>query len=62
MDLTGGIFSVSEILFRYLFFPDFSVNIVKLLLGTLTIAYDLVFVYQHYVLYPSSVIRSEKAL
>jgi cystinosin len=54
MDLTGGIFSVLEIILELVFIYHFKLNITKLLLGSLTIIYDLLFVYQHYILYPSS--------
>jgi len=55
MDLTGGIFSVSETALRIVFISEYSLNITKLLLGALTILYDLLFVHQHYYLYPVSI-------
>ena len=52
MDLTGGIFSVMEIVLEAIFIAHFKFNPTKFILGLLTIVYDLLFVYQHYVLYP----------
>jgi cystinosin len=60
MDLTGGIFSVLETVLETLVVEHFRINITKLILGSLTIVYDLLFVYQHYVLYPS-VIEDQKS-
>jgi cystinosin len=53
MDLTGGIFSFSEIILRGAFIDSYQINISKFLLGTLTIVYDVVFLFQHYYFYPN---------
>jgi hypothetical protein len=61
MDLTGGIFSVAEIFLRMFILPNYVLNLTKLLLGALTIMYDLLFVHQHYCLYPSVFSNQSKA-
>lgn len=61
MDLTGGIFSVAEIILEIFLLEGFKLNITKLLLGSLTIVYDLMFVYQHYVQYPISLKSHEES-
>jgi cystinosin len=56
MDLTGGIFSVLVKFLKTLVVEHFRINITKLILGSLTIVYGLLFVYQHYVIYPSVIV------
>ena len=51
MDLTGGILSVGESLLRLWTDPRFTLNVVKMVLGALTIMYDTVFICQHFIFY-----------
>jgi cystinosin len=58
LDLSGGILSFSQqFLDVYRFSGDFTIiyhNIPKFLLSVETIAFDLLFIVQHYILYPNS--------
>jgi cystinosin len=49
-DLTGGIFSFASGSIEI----SNGLNISKLILGILTIVYDIIFVIQHYFIYPNS--------
>lgn len=53
MDLIGGVFSVIQTLLLYNYSINNKLNVIKFLLGALTIVYDLCFIMQHYWLYPS---------
>jgi cystinosin len=55
LDFTGGILSLMQLLIDALDMHDFSVitgNLVKFGLGLASILFDIVFIVQHYVLYP----------
>lgn len=53
MDLTGGLFSFGQMGLESIFGMDVKINIVKLVLGIMVVFYDILFVIQHYCLYPS---------
>lgn len=59
LDLTGGIFSVLETTLRLALSSDYSLNIIKLLLGILTMIYNILFIHQHYCLYPIAAAPSQ---
>ena len=48
MDMTGGIFSFTQMDLEELLIEDTPVNYVKILLGSATIVYDSIFLLQHY--------------
>jgi cystinosin len=52
MDLTGGLFSFGQMGLEAIFGMDVKINIVKLVLGIMVVFYDILFVIQHYCLYP----------
>ena len=52
MDLTGGLFSFGQMGLEAIFGLDVKINIVKLVLGIMVVFYDILFVIQHYCLYP----------
>lgn len=54
LDFIGGLFSMSQLFLDSLISEDWSGLIgdpVKLLLGGLSVAFDIIFIYQHYILY-----------
>lgn len=51
LDMTGGIFSFLQMLLEKVFEPSTYINTVKILLGGATIAYDTIFLLQHFVWY-----------
>jgi cystinosin len=56
LDLSGGVLSLVQLILDSSFEADWSGvtgNPIKFLLGNVTIVFDAVFVYQHYVLYRS---------
>lgn len=62
LDLTGGILSILQQGLDSYNSNDISIilgNPVKLGLGLISIIFDLVFIYQHYVLYPDTAIQDE---
>lgn len=52
MDLTGGLFSFGQMGLEAIFGLDVKINVVKLVLGIMVVFYDILFVIQHYCLYP----------
>ena len=48
MDMTGGIFSFTQMGLEELLIEDTPINYVKILLGSATIIYDSIFLLQHY--------------
>ena len=52
MDLTGGLFSFGQMGLEAVFGLDVKINIVKLVLGIMVVFYDILFIIQHYCLYP----------
>ena len=63
--MTGGIFSNLQLVLDCAALNDFSGltgNIPKLLLGQVSIVFDIIFCVQHYVLYPSSTPHDESAV
>ena len=65
LDMTGGIFSNLQLVLDCVALNDFSGltgNIPKLLLGQISIVFDIIFCVQHYVLYPSSTPHDESAV
>lgn len=52
LDLTGGLFSFGQMGLQAIFGQDVKINIVKFVLGIMVVVYDLMFVVQHYCLYP----------
>lgn len=57
LDLAGGILSLLQLVLDSSLQNDWSGitgNPVKLLLGNVTIIFDLIFVVQHYILYPDT--------
>lgn len=56
LDLTGGVLSLAQLILDSSFEADWSGvtgNPIKFLLGNVTVIFDVLFVYQHYVLYKS---------
>ena len=53
MDLTGGLFSFGQIAVEALYGLDVEINIVKLVLGIMVVFYDIIFIIQHYCIYPN---------
>lgn len=56
LDLTGGVLSLAQLVLDSSFEADWSGvtgNPIKFLLGNVTVVFDVLFVYQHYVLYKS---------
>ncbi len=52
MDLTGGLFSFGQMALEAGFGLDVKINVVKLVLGIMVVFYDILFIVQHYCLYP----------
>lgn len=52
MDLAGGLFSFGQMGLEAIFGMDVKINIVKLVLGIMVVFYDILFIVQHYCLYP----------
>lgn len=58
LDLTGGVLSLAQLVLDSSFEADWSGvtgNPIKFLLGNVTVIFDVLFVYQHYVLYKSRI-------
>lgn len=58
LDLTGGFLSLAQLVLDSSFEADWSGvtgNPIKFLLGNVTVIFDVLFVYQHYVLYKSRI-------
>ena len=53
LDFGGGFFSFVEVVLRCFYTPHYQLNVAKVGLGLLCIAYNIVFIVQHYCLYPS---------
>jgi cystinosin len=56
LDLTGGVLSIAQLVLDSAYDADWSGvtgNPIKFLLGNVSIIFDVLFVYQHYVLYRS---------
>lgn len=56
LDLTGGVLSIAQLILDSAYDADWSGvtgNPIKFLLGNVSIIFDVLFVYQHYVLYQS---------
>ena len=65
MDFAGGILSIAQLLIDCSLQQDWSGltgNLVKLLLGNFSIAFDLLFMSQHYILYRGSGDRRESGV
>ena len=54
LDLTGGTFSFVQMALEAGFGQDVKINPVKLVLGIMCVIYDILFIIQHYCLYPQS--------
>jgi cystinosin len=54
LDMTGGILSFTQMLIEYLYGEDVDFNAVKVILGLAAVTYDIIFIIQHYCLYPES--------
>lgn len=52
LDLTGGVLSFTQLALEGAFGEDVKVNIVKLILGIMVVFYDILFIVQHYCIYP----------
>jgi cystinosin len=52
LDFTGGLFSLLQLILEAVFDDRTGINPVKLLLSAIGIIYDILFLLQHYVLYP----------
>lgn len=52
LDLTGGLLSFAQMALEAAFGEDVKVNIVKLILGIMVVFYDILFIVQHYCIYP----------
>lgn len=52
LDLTGGLLSFGQMALEAAFGQDVKINIVKLILGIMVVFYDILFIVQHYCIYP----------
>ena len=52
LDLTGGSLSFLQMALEAIFGEEVKINPVKLILGIMVVVYDILFVIQHYCLYP----------
>ena len=52
LDLTGGLLSFAQMALEAGFGQDVKINIVKLVLGIMVVFYDVLFILQHYCIYP----------
>ena len=54
LDLTGGTFSFAQLALQVLFGQNVEINVVKLVLSIICVIYDILFIIQHYVVYPQT--------
>ena len=62
LDLTGGLLSFGQMGLEAIFGQDVEINIVKLVLGIMVVFFDILFIIQHYCLYPHSKAQANESL
>ena len=62
LDMTGGLFSFLQMGLEAIFGEDVEINPVKLILGIMVVIYDILFIIQHYCLYPESRRKGERVV
>lgn len=60
LDFTGGFFSFLQMGLEAVFGEEVKINAVKLILGIMVVIYDVLFMVQHYALYPEKKKKDEK--
>lgn len=60
LDFTGGFFSIAQTVMNAVYSDSEKINPIKFALGNVSMAFDIVFMVQHYILYKKKTIEEDK--